>query len=531
MFNFIACPDLSGKHRAAGKLKFLFTIILFASTLGFSQGWMHSGNFNPDSLKPISVSGKIIADSSMMNGMYYLDINNDNTPDYMLHLGPVWYKPDSISTLRPKVGDNVTISGGLYDGMFSIPMIVVDSINGSFWRSGLDSFWNNMGTHSMMGGMNNNMMNYSFGFNHDSLHSVSLTGKVMIDTTFMYYHYYLDVNSDGVPDYFLNFGPPWYQSSSNASLPANGQAISIKGGMLSTGFMKMVIVYQLNGTTWMDPSQVGNHLGGGWIHSGMMQAQKFNDPFDSTSWMSVNPGWHQSGMMGGGMMPDSLYCQILAAFPQDFPDVSGQSAFAGYEIGVFNPDGTNNMMQSGKMGGQMSFNSQTNFQLHFNNMQTAGFNVNVNNLKVKYWNNQNNSWVTVSNSVINTSNNTVTFSQSLLSSYVILTADKATTGIAKDKNLLPENFSVKQNYPNPFNPSTTIEFTINENSNVNLSIYNLLGQKITTLINQPMSAGAHSVQFNASNLSSGIYFYHIAIHSNKLDAGENSKVMKMELLK
>ena len=524
MFNFIACPDLSGKHRAAGKLKFLFTIILFASTLGFSQGWMHSGNFNPDSLKPISVSGKIIADSSMMNGMYYLDINNDNTPDYMLNLGPVWYKPDSISTLRPKVGDNVTISGGLYDGMFSIPMIVVDSINGSFWRSGLDSFWNNMGTHSMMGGMNNNMMNYSFGFNHDSLHSVSLTGKVMIDTTFMYYHYYLDVNSDGVPDYFLNFGPPWYQSSSNASLPANGQTISIKGGMLSTGFMKMVIVYQLNGTKWMDSTQFGNHLGGGWIHSGMMQSQKFNDPFDSTDWMNINPGWHQSGMMGGGMMPDSLYCQILEAFPQDFPGMSGQSAFAGYEIGIFNPDGTNNMMQSGQMGGGMSFNSQTNFQLHFNNMQTTGFNVNANNLKVKYWNNQNNSWVTVPNAVVNTSTNTVTFSQSQVSNYVILTADKVTTGITDFKNSIPDNFNLRQNYPNPFNPSTTIEFSIKENSNVKLSVYNLLGQKVITLINQPMSAGVHSVLFNASNLSSGIYFY-------KLTAGENSKVMKMELLK
>lgn len=240
--------------------------------------------------------------------MYYLDINSDNSPDYMLNLGPVWYKPDSASTLRPKVGNNVTISGGLYNGMFSIPMIVVDSVNGNFWRSGFDSFWNNMGTHSMMGGMNNNMMNYSFGFDHDSLRSVSLTGTLMIDTTFMYYHYYLDVNSDGAPGYFLNFGPPWYQPNTNASFPTNGQTISIKGGMLSTGFMKMVIVYQLNGNTWMDSTQFGNHLGEGWIHCNMMQAQKFNDPFDSTNWMNINPGWHQSGMMDGSMMPDSLYC-------------------------------------------------------------------------------------------------------------------------------------------------------------------------------------------------------------------------------
>jgi len=506
------------------RIKFLFTIILLSSALGFSQGWIHSGNFNPDSLKQISVSGKVIADSSMMNGMYYLDINNDNSPDYMLNLGPVWYKPDSLSALRPKVGDNVTISGGVYSGMFSIPMIVVDSINGSFWLSGFDSFWNNMGTHSMMGGMNNNLMDYSFGFDHDSLHSVSLTGKVMIDTTFMFYHYYLDVNGDGTPDYFLNFGPPWFQASSNMSYPLDGQTVSIKGGSLSTGFMKMVIIYQLNGTVWMDSSQFGSHLGGGWIASTMMQSQKFEAPFDSASWMSFNPGWHQNGMMGGGMMPDSLYCQILTAFPQDFPLMSGQNAFAGFEIGIFNPDGSNNMMQPGQMGAQLSFNSQTNFQLHFNSMQTAGFNVDANNLKVKYWNYQNNSWVTVSNFKLNTSTNSVTFSQSQLSSYVILAADKAAAGVSETKNLLPENFNLNQNYPNPFNPGTTIEFSIYKDSNVKLSIYNLLGQKLFTLIDKTMGAGVHNVQFNAANLSSGVYFY-------KLTVGNISKVMKMDLLK
>ena len=111
-----------------------------------------------------------------------------------------------------------------------------------------------------------------------------------------------------------------------------------------------------------------------------------------------------------------------------------------------------------------------------------------------------------------------------VSNFYIVTADKVTTGITNYKNSIPDNFSLKQNYPNPFNPSTTIEFSIKENSNMTLSVYNILGQKVAALINQPMSAGVHSVQFNASNLSSGIYFY-------KLSAGENSKVMEMELLK
>ena len=75
-------------------IKLLLTIVLLSTTLGLSQSWMHSGNFNPDSLKSITVSGKVTADSSMMNGMYYLDVNNDNKPDYILNLGPYWYNPD-----------------------------------------------------------------------------------------------------------------------------------------------------------------------------------------------------------------------------------------------------------------------------------------------------------------------------------------------------------------------------------------------------------------------------------------------------
>ena len=514
-------------------LKFLVTIILLVSTLGFSQGWMHSGNFNPDSLKSIIVSGKVIADSSMMNGMYYLDVNNDSKPDYMLNLGPVWYKPDSSSAVRPKVGDTITITGGLYNGMLNfLPMVVVYSINGNFWRFPYDALWNEMGHNSMMGGSGHMGMGYAFGWNHDSLQSITLNGIVRVDSIFMYNHYYLDTNNDGTPDYFLNFGPPWYTTSSGAKLPVSGDNITVSGWKMGTDYMNMVVVYKLNGQVWRDSTQMGSSMGGGWIHKNMSQAQRFFNPFDSTDWMEVNPGWNNGGMMGGGgMMPDSLYCQILEVFPHDVPNDSTQNAMAAFEVATFLPNGMNAMSQSGQMGGHMNFNSMVKFQFHYNNLQASGFNVNTNNLKVKYWDDQSSQWVDASNTVVNSSNNTVSISQSEVSNFYIVTADKVTTGITNNKNSAPDNFSLRQNYPNPFNPSTTIVFSIKENSNVNLSIYNLLGQKVSTLINQPMSAGVHSVQFNASNLpagrqglSSGIYFY-------RLTEGNNSKVMKMELLK
>lgn len=87
-----------------------------------------------------------------------------------------------------------------------------------------------------------------------------------------------------------------------------------------------------------------------------------------------------------------------------------------------------------------------------------------------------------------------------------------------------ETFSLSQNYPNPFNPSTNISFTIGTTDQVSLAVFNLLGQKVATIINERVSAGAHNVSFNASGLSSGIYVY-------RLDTGQGSLTRKMMIIK
>lgn len=95
---------------------------------------------------------------------------------------------------------------------------------------------------------------------------------------------------------------------------------------------------------------------------------------------------------------------------------------------------------------------------------------------------------------------------------------------ASDKNYMPERFNLEQNYPNPFNPSTSIRFTLPAGGFVNLTIYNMLGQRVATLMNQTMNSGSYEVKFDASVLPSGIYLY-------RLSAGENVSVKKMMLLK
>jgi hypothetical protein len=92
----------------------------------------------------------------------------------------------------------------------------------------------------------------------------------------------------------------------------------------------------------------------------------------------------------------------------------------------------------------------------------------------------------------------------------------------------PKNFAVSQNYPNPFNPTTKIDFEVPLDSKVNITLFDISGKEVQTLLNEKKSAGYYSVAFNAVNLSSGTYFYRIS--------GENgdrmfSETKKMTLIK
>jgi hypothetical protein len=107
--------------------------------------------------------------------------------------------------------------------------------------------------------------------------------------------------------------------------------------------------------------------------------------------------------------------------------------------------------------------------------------------------------------------------------YVAKGGTALVTGI-KNVNNLPGSYSLSQNYPNPFNPTTNIKFTLQKASNVTLAIYNVLGQKVSTLVSSFMREGSYSFQFDGSKLASGVYFY-------RIDAGSFNSVKKMILMK
>ncbi|WP_421773143.1 T9SS type A sorting domain-containing protein [Gracilimonas sp.] len=110
------------------------------------------------------------------------------------------------------------------------------------------------------------------------------------------------------------------------------------------------------------------------------------------------------------------------------------------------------------------------------------------------------------------------------SDFTIVERPQQNTNVSVEDHDVPHTFALKNAYPNPFNPTTTISYSIPDAENVRLTVYNLVGQKISTLINEKQSAGIYQVDFDAGQLSSGIYFY-------RLEAGEQIRVKKMTLLK
>ncbi|MCB0749826.1 MAG: T9SS type A sorting domain-containing protein, partial [Ignavibacteriae bacterium] len=98
------------------------------------------------------------------------------------------------------------------------------------------------------------------------------------------------------------------------------------------------------------------------------------------------------------------------------------------------------------------------------------------------------------------------------------------TGISNN-NGNATDYRLSQNYPNPFNPTTKIDFAILRGSNVKLTVYDMLGREVTTLVNKFLSSGTYTVDFDGANLSSGVYFYRIEVENNFSD------IKKMILVK
>jgi len=162
--------------------------------------------------------------------------------------------------------------------------------------------------------------------------------------------------------------------------------------------------------------------------------------------------------------------------------------------------------QMREISAQNSFNSQNDLRAHFG----LGDAANIDSIKVEWPSGQ-----------IDVVGNT---SVNAFYEFVEGEGIKSTTDIGRTTNSLPSKILLEQNYPNPFNPTTVITFSIPEETNVNLKIFDVLGNEVKELINEQKSPGNYNINFEAQNLSSGVYFY-------KLTVGNNIQTKKMLLLR
>jgi hypothetical protein len=98
------------------------------------------------------------------------------------------------------------------------------------------------------------------------------------------------------------------------------------------------------------------------------------------------------------------------------------------------------------------------------------------------------------------------------------------TGVQNSNNQVPSSYNLQQNYPNPFNPATKISFSLPKAGIVKLVVYDILGREVAAIVNDYRTAGNYTVDFDASNISSGIYFY-------TLKSGSFTDTKKMVLMK
>lgn len=488
---------------------------LLISGTAFAQGWHHgrgSHGLWPDSLVTKEVTGTVIVDSTSFHPMYFLDEDNDGHADYHLSFGPWWYEAHSGAT-RPADGENVTIVGAILDHT-QPPTLIVFEINGLVWREpvayGMQGwngmpFWNNRGD------------------------TLTVTGVVMIDTTYFYDHYFLDVDRDSIPDYRLGFGPPWYEPASGATRPTDGETVTVFGRVHETPGPDMLSVYAVDGLVWRPLDQPAPWAGM-WMHRNHLDTTFVYCVTDSANWVGFAPG-HMGHGMGGMMWPDSAFVQFWEIHPDSLPGEHDGEQFRGFYLNMHDPYGMG--MMGGRFGGRrgmMRFDREHRFQFHYDDEDLAATGRSEDGLTMRFWDDETQQWKEVSGVTVDKQANTVSFSSTDLSNYYALVAPATITAIQDGAGeTLPSEFVLQQNYPNPFNPTTTIRFQLPVQAHVQLAVYNLLGQRIAVLLDEDRAAGVYSVQWDGKDTAgrpaaSGVYLVRLA-------AGEQVKIKRMLLLK
>ena len=303
---------------------------------------------------------------------------------------------------------------------------------------------------------------------------VTLHGWTIVEEDSMMIHYYLDEDNNGEADYLLGFGPPWYEPPSGAQRPEHGDEIDIVGGLMTNMMnIPIVMVWELNGLTWMEPDSLGHHggHGGGWHGN---HGCTFENPtlIAAEGWAIVD----DSGMVhdhywldeNGDDVPEF---RLSFGAPHYNPPSGAQRPLDGDWVEI--------------VGGLIELCPVTPTIVVYE----------INGL---FW---------------RTPGDT-------------LGLDGVTLSIQDQPSStsLPLNHVLVEAYPNPFNPTAEIRFTVPSSGLVKVAVYDVLGREVTVLQNGNLGEGIHTITFDGSQLTSGIYF--ILVEANGTSTFTKATLLK-----
>ena len=303
----------------------------------------------------------------------------------------------------------------------------------------------------------------------DSLTIVELAGTAIVEEaneTHRVDWYFLDVNDDGTADYRLGFGPPWYDPGNGNTRPEDGDEITVTGGLMGAAEPPFVVVYELNGEFWREPFRGHGGHGGGW------HGERECDPSDPV-------GIEMAGIAiinpSGGPHGDPI-CYLIDIDDDQRPDYKLDFGAPDYDpgSGATRPEDSDEITIVGGL-------------------------IDCPNAPIP--------WVIVYE--INGMFWRVPGDTTGLGATVTAIGEPAYPGVVS-------SYLTVRNYPNPFNPTTTIDYSIPAAGNVTLTVYDIMGREVATLVNSHQNTGSYSVNWNAAALPSGFYFYRLSVGSQSI---------------
>lgn len=450
--------------------------------------WSDAGSHGswPVDVELTTATGTVSIDASHTHPIYYLDQDGDGEMDLLLRFGPFWYSPDS-GAVRPDSGETISVVG-LFVETGGTPSLVVFELDGLSWREPVE--------YGMHGWNGSDAWTTTFD-------TLTVSGVVLVDTTYYYRHYYLDEDGDSIPDYQLVFGPQWYEPAGGAMRPDAGDEITVFGAVHEMNGAKRLMVYELDGLEWRTfggPATWAGH----WMGSEIADTSYAYCVNDSANWIAFPPGHAQGGM---GMMhwPDSMFVEFWRIPPDSLPGDPHSGRFAGFFVDVHNPAGGSMMGPDfGGHQGMMSFARPLRIRLHYHDEDLPGGS--DDGMHVATWDEEMHDWMSVGDALVDTEANTVWVTGSDLSAYYALVTPDVATGISSDPALLPSGIALYQNFPNPFAVHTEIAYRLFEARHVKLAVFDLLGRRVTTLVDQMQPAGSYEVGFVPGDRAGGVYF-------------------------